>query len=281
MPKTKSSAKSAEYSYEIFERPLSAVELKTLGEVAVWNDYIRGRETGDGQAALQELLRRHDNCCQYCAAKVHYSNSSSSELEDKLQYARIGAMRAYEKYDYERARTEGIRLSTYLQNVVYRYLLDIHNEEQFISCPNSKRTTVRYLRGVYDSDPVRLAEVEKQLGVNSPEDRLRLQNEFATLLPSFHSIHEPYSNTHDTMLPEDFIVANTKTEEDLVSEASVWSYMERSLSERQQDVLMAVSNNWKLTEIARELGVEPRVVQAELKRARKLMQQSGFAEHVM
>lgn len=281
MPRTKSSAKSAEYSYDIYDRPLSAVELKTLGEVAVWNDYIRGRENGDGQAALQELLRRHDNCCQYCAARVHYSNSISSEVDDKLQHARIGAMRAYDKFDYERARTEGVRLSTYLQNVVYRYLLDIQNEEQFISCPNSKRMARGYIQGRYDSDKVRLAEVEKQLGIRTSEDRQVLMRELSTLNPSYHSIHDPYNHAFDSMLPEDFILADTKSEDDFISEANIWSYMERSLSERQQDVLVAVSNNWKLTEIARELGIDTRVVQSELKKARKLMMQSGLAEHVM
>jgi len=270
----------SKYSYEIFERPLTKHELSTVGEVAVWHEYVRTKGSGTN-LALQELLRRHDKLLKKLAHDAQTSRSWVSEFEDKVQNARYGAMRAYERFDLEHSKATGARLSTYVQSVVHNHLKNSHDEESFIDCPSGCRLVRSYLTGAFDGNLKKKAEVEKRLEVYSRSDRQALKQKYCLLTPTFKTltpVNGDGSNANiaslrkdgDYAYAQDMLVDENFKVNHFVSEIQVEKYL-GMLKPRHQSMLRLLMSGMTMREVAVKLGTSETTVRGSLRTIRRLL----------
>lgn len=285
MPKT-FIAQSGDYNYNYHSRELSQTELKTDGEIAVWWEYKRLKQLSVPNVALAELLRRHENMLQSLARASQSKYSYTSEYEDKLQHARYGAMRAYEKFDLEKAIECGTRLSTYVQATVHRHLLSANDVDEFINCPPVRRMLRSYLWGRYDSDPKKLVEVEKRLGVNTSDDKAELYQKYGTLLASYAQLESPASEStrmngafpnQDTLMYEDILQHQGPSADDLLHKLQLENHISK-LSQRQQSVLVQFSQGIKMNDIAQSLNITEDMVRGDIRTIRVIMKRELSAD---
>ncbi len=185
------------YNYQNYNRPLTPYELTSVGEVSVLYEYHRLKQIKTPNLALQELLKRHDNLLQLIAKKAHENYDLSSDYEDKLQHARYAAMRAYEKFDIDRARDNRFRLYNFVCNSAALHLNTASDEDSFIKCNPIRRIIRSYLQGKYDTDVIKKFEVEQRLGVNTEEDKYNLRIKYIALISDFISCDVPCSDDED------------------------------------------------------------------------------------
>lgn len=253
MPKHNPNGPTGLYNYENYNRPLTPYELKTVCEITVLYEYHRLKQFSTPNVALQELLKRHDNLLQILALKSQKRYDLTSDYEDKLQHARYGAMRAYEKFDIERAKESKFHLYNYVCNCVAMYLNTASDKDNYIDCPPSRRIIRSYLHGRYDAEPQKKAEIEQRLGLRTQDDQLDLRINYGALVADYISTNTLLDNEskRDT-LEETLLDAQSI---DIDTKIHLHQLIER-LSKRQQDVVKAVFiDGWKMHEAAERLGI--------------------------
>ena len=270
------------YSYETFDRDLSTFELKNLGEIAVWWEYKRlKRFPSNPNQALQELFSRHEGMLRQLAQQSHQIHSHLSEYEDKLQYARCGAILAYERFDLSKAQAAGGRLSTFVRSTVFRHLQSSNDEDAFIVCPPTRRALRNYLNGRYDNNPLKKSEVENKLGVRTEEDTHRLRRDFSTLVSKFHSLeHATSVLSDDTVHFEDVFAGTNLTESDILDKIQIERIIS-DLTPRQQDVFARYHSGQESVEnIAASLGLSTSAIRNDIKAAQKALENRFAADNI-
>ena len=254
MPKNNPNGPTGLYNYDNYNRPLTPYELKTVCEITVLYEYHRLKQFSTPNVALQELLKRHDNLLQILALRSQKRYDLTSDYEDKLQHARYGAMRAYEKFDIERAEENKFHLYNYVCNCVAMYLNTANDKDNYIDCPPSRRLIRNYLHGRYDAEPQKKAEIEQRLGLKTQDDQFELRINYGALAAEWVStstVLDNESKRKDTL--EDVLFDSHNI--DIDTKIHLHQLIER-LSKRQQDVVKAVFiDGWKMQEAADRLGI--------------------------
>lgn len=270
---------SNQYFERTFSRPLSHHELKTLDEIDIWYEYMRMKSCPGPNLALQELLIRHDFLLLKLAKSHHTRYNLTSDFEDKVQHARLSAMRAYDKFDIETARAAGTKLSTYVNQCAAKYLHSMNDTDSFIECPPSRRMLRSYLAGRYDGDPQKLREVERRLKVMSVDDRDELARKYSTLLPSYVSLEAPVAEFNgDTTHTYGEMFSSDDTSSEIDVKLQLQRYME-NLSPRQRDVMALLTEGMKMSEIVSTLGVTENAVRGDIRTIRLVMKKCFDADN--
>lgn len=259
MPKHNPNGPTGLYNYENYNRPLTPYELKTVCEITVLYEYHRLKQFPTPNVALQELLKRHDNLLQILALRSQKRYDLTSDYEDKLQHARYAAMRAYEKFDIEKAKENKFHLYNYVCNCVAMYLNTANDKDNYIDCPPSRRLIRNYLHGRYDAEPQKKAEIEQRLGLKTQDDQFELRINYGALVADYVSTSTVLGN--ESMLGNE---SNRSTLEDLLFDSQnididtkihLHQLIER-LNKRQQGVVKAVFiDGCKMQEAADRLGI--------------------------
>lgn len=268
MPKHNPNGPTGLYNYDNYNRPLTNYELKTVCEIAVLYEYHRLKQVPGPNLALQELLKRHDNILQSIALKSHKRYDLTSDYEDKLQHARYGAMRAYEKFDIEKAREGKFHLYNYVCNCVSMYLHTANDENDYINCPPTRRIIRSYLHGRYDLLPKKKKEVENRLGLRTPEDQSRLRADYGALVADYISTDIPIRWKEDSESTLDEILSRTNDGD--INEKIYLSELIGRLTNRQQQVVKTVFiDGYKMHEAAQILNISEDQVRGDVQRIRK------------
>jgi len=257
------------YNYENYNRPLTPYELKTVGEITVLYEYRRLKQFSTPNTALQGLLKRHDNLLQIIALKSQKRYTLTSDYDDKLQHARYAAMRAYEKFDIEKAKENNFRLYNYVCNCAMLYLNTANDKDSYIDCPPSRRIIRNYLHGRYDAEPQKKAEIEQRLGLRNQDDQLELRINYAALVAEYISTNIVLDNDlkRDTLEETLFDSQNINID----TQIHLHQLIGR-LNKRQQDVAKAVFiDGWKMHEAADRLGITKDQVRRAVQDIRKTL----------
>lgn len=194
-----------------------------------------------GQEMLQELLRRHRNLLRKVAWKMALKYSRSHTFDDFMQHAYVGAITAYNRFDFSKSNGGTNKLSSFVQFTVEKYLLDAMNSDAFIQCPNQKRAMRSYLSGKYDQYPERKAAFEAKNGLITESARAEAREKYRGLMPELTSLEmemqsHKHRSTEDNFSYVDFIRDQSiDIEEDLVEKLDIERAI-RQLTPRQQMV---------------------------------------------
>lgn len=194
-----------------------------------------------GEEMLQELLRRHRNLLRKVAWKMALKYARSHTFDDFMQHAYVGAMMAYNRFDFAKSNARTNKLSSFVQLTVEKYLLDAMNRDAFIHCPSHQRAMRSYLSGRYDQQPEKKADFEAKNGLTTESARAMAREKYRGLLPELTSFEmEMQSHKHrsneDGFSYVDFIQdQSVDIEENLVEKLDIERAL-RQLSPRQQMV---------------------------------------------
>lgn len=272
---TQATKSSIPYNYNRnYFRALTPYELKTVSEIDVWYEYLRLKSHSGTNVALQELLSRHDTLLKNVARSFHNRYNLISELDDKIQHAQYAALRCYDKFDVDKARESGARLSTYVCSCVHKHLLSSNDADSFIDCPTGRRMTRSYLSGGYDTNPLKKSQVEQRLKIHRPEDVDELFQKYSSLLSSYVSIDGSPLNsnsnngggTYSEIIPD----ITLEQADDIANRIQISKHMD-NLSINQREILTLFSKGFKLSEIGQILGVDITEVQKNLRTIRATM----------
>ncbi|RUP38886.1 MAG: hypothetical protein EKK63_10960 [Acinetobacter sp.] len=284
MPKHNPNGPTGLYNYDNYNRPLTNYELKTVCEITVLYEYRRLKQFTGPNVALQELLKRHDNILQMIALKSHKRYDLTSDYEDKLQHARYGAMRAYDKFDIEKAQEGKFHLYNYVCNCVSMYLHTANDEDDYINCPPTRRIIRSYLSGRYDLLPRKKKEVEKRLGLRTPEDESQLRVDYGALVADYISTDTPtdtpirWKGDAESTLDE---ILSGATDGD-INERIYLSELISRLTNRQQQVVKTVFiDGHKMNEAAKILDISEDQVRGDVQRIRKKLKAIISKESVL
>lgn len=258
------------YNYDNYGRALTAFELKTVGEITVWYEYNRLKSYHTSNIALQELLKRHDNALKKIAISAR--KLDISDFEDKLQHCRYAAMRSYDKFDIEQAKSAKAKLSSYVYSCAQLYLHSAIDSDSFIACPAARRTTRSYLNGRYEFKPEQKKKIEAELQIRTLDDVELIRKKFANLSPTFHSIDTRVSRNNQIFNYADLIPnLNIENTNDLVSRLSIEHIIEKNLNPRQQIILKLFSEGLTMAHIAKELNTTETVIRGTIRTIRVIM----------
>lgn len=268
MPKHNPNGPTGLYNYDNYNRALTDYELRTVGEITVLYEYHRLKQFPGSNIALQELLKRHDNFLQIIALKSHRFYNLTSDYDDKLQHARYGAMRAYEKFDIEKAKECKFRLYNYVYNCVSMYLHTANDEDEYINCPPGRRIIRSYLHGKYDFNLKKKLEIENRLGLKTSDDRFRLKKKYGILLADYISSDNIINLENDSEINfEEIVSCNINSD---INEKIYLEKLIDSLTTRQQDVVKKVFiEGYKMHEAANLLNISEEQVRGDVQRIRK------------
>jgi RNA polymerase sigma factor (sigma-70 family) len=194
-----------------------------------------------GQEMLQELLRRHRNLLRKVAWKMALKYSRSHTFDDFMQHAYVGAMLAYNRFDFSKSNEGANKLSSFVQLTVEKYLLDAMNRDAFIQCPSHKRAMRSYLSGRYDQQPEKKAAFEAKNGLTTESARAEAREKYRGLMPELTSFEmemqsHKHRSTDDSFSYVDFVQdQSVDLEEDLVEKLDIERAI-RQLTPRQQMV---------------------------------------------
>jgi RNA polymerase sigma factor (sigma-70 family) len=267
------------YNYDNYGRALTARELKTVGEITVLHEYHRLKSSHTPNVALQELLQRHDNALKKIARAA--LTKDISDFEDKLQHCRYAAMRAYEKFDIDRAAESKVKLSSYVYSCAQLYLHSADDSDAFIACPSACRTARSYLNGRYDCKPERKSKAEIELQIRNQDDIEQLRARYANLSPVFFDIDTPmrFGNDKMTTFAESLPHPNTENLNELIARINIESLIEQNLNARQSATLRLFSEGLTMTQIAEELGTTETVIRGTIRTIRVIMKRCFAADN--
>lgn len=206
--------------------------------------YRQNPNSDRGEEMLQELLRRHRNLLRKISWKMANRYSNSNTFDDFMQHAYVGAIIAYNRFDFSKATC---KLTNYVHITVENYLLDAINNDSFIQCPSHKRSMRSYLAGRYDASPEKKRAFEEKNNLRDEADIAAAREKYRGLTPEMMSIdmeiqgHKHRGSGDETFLYMDFLQdENTvRVEENLVEKLDIERAM-RQLSSRQQMVCQLV-----------------------------------------
>jgi RNA polymerase sigma factor (sigma-70 family) len=213
----------------------------TISDFEVLKAYRLSPSSRRGQEMLQEMLRRHCNLLRKLAWKMANKYSRLHTFDDLMQHAYVGAIIAYNRFDFSKI-DEGVnRLSSFVQLTVEKYLLDAMNRDALIQCPSHKRAMRSYLSGRYDQHPEKKAAFEAKHGLTTEAARSEAREKYRGLMPELVSFEMEMCSHKHRSREDGFSYADlvqhrsADIEEDLVEKIDIERAI-RQLTPRQQMV---------------------------------------------
>jgi RNA polymerase sigma factor (sigma-70 family) len=201
MTKTKQSKKMAavpEYCSHIFKEPSNKASLSLKSEYEVLDLYRNTTDEYIKREMLDELLSRHKDLLRRLAWNMFSRYSERHGFEDFVQHAVVGAMLAYNRFDFSKSNNGKNRLSTYVYATVEKYLLDAINQDSFIQCPSHQRAMRSYLTGKYDLDQEKKLKFEQENGLTDEASRDLARQKYIGLTPEIVSFENELFNQNNS-----------------------------------------------------------------------------------
>lgn len=279
MSKNNPKGPSGVYNYDNYGRALTPYELKNYGEISVLYEYRRLKQFSISNVALQELLKRHDSLLQIIAKKYHDRYNLTNDYEDKLQHARYAAMRAYDKFDIDKARENKFHLYNYVCNCATMYLNTANDADDFIKCPPTQRMIRSYLSGSYDSYPKKKAEIEQHLCLHNQDDKNDLRIKFSALVAEHISTDIPLENSSRADTLSDILFGSTPNNID--TQIHLTQLIECLSPIQQQIVKYVFIDGWKITDTSKLLNINIYDIRREIRNIKKIMKNISHEDLIL
>lgn len=267
------------YNYDNYGRALTPYELKNYGEISVLCEYRRLKQFSISNVALRELLNRHDSLLQIIARKYHDRYNLTNDYEDKLQHARYAAMRAYDKFDIDKARENNSRLYNYVCTCASMYLNTANDADDFIRCPSTQRIIRSYLCGRYDNNPEKKAEVEQRLCLHSQDDKNDLKIKFNSLIAEHISTDIPLDTYSQKVTLSDILLDSTPNNID--TQIHLFQLIECLSPIQQQIVKKLFVDEWKMTDVSKLLNIKIHDIRREIRDIKKKLKGVSLEELIL
>jgi DNA-directed RNA polymerase specialized sigma subunit len=229
----------------------------------VWMDYITSPSSKIREQSLEELLYRQNGMLSKIANYIWRAHSESAEYTDFLEFARIAAISAYDRFNSDK----DIKLNTFIFRSVQTALISIADEISSIRCPSGKRAFRAYFKGTYDNNPEKKAKFEikyaKHLANQKKMSKIKQQCE--TIEADIIS-YDDYVTTDDGQIVDrEFSSVFTNPESDSIIEKVDWSNAVNKLSFLQQRIYtMFFVEGYTALEISENIGVADKEIKKQI-----------------